>query len=1004
MNLLLEIATITNYKMPGRQSTGPPVIKDPKAKKRKQKRSLNALAIAEQQHPTKARLRQNRLGASEPDTSKRKRALEDESLDQEDDGRRAKRSRNGGKDRFGNEVEAGSDSEGNEWMLGAVDEDDDSDLDSDEAMGESDEEKFEGFTFRGSSSKGHKIGSKSSNARVGANAGEDEGINLDEQEDDQDESGENDDLGDDAIDLGDAMDDDSPFDDQTSETESEEGSDQHIFSDKSDQEDDADPKKLALLGDLVSNMTDPNAISSKMKLANNAQETMTPSEFGITSRQKLTLADLQSSVTDPTLKKSLKLLAEDTKPSGKRGGIPRKLEVPLARRQQDRLDRAAAYEKSKETLNRWIDTVKRNRRAEHLSFPLKDPSDLAAHGSKRLLPTVNSKPLNDLEAEISKILQESGVGSSTRNDQEESNEALNDLPTINMSVEEVEAKRADLRRARDLLFREEKRAKRIKKIKSKSYRKVHRKEREKIARTEKDALVAAGVEDSESEQERNDRRRAEERMGQRHRESRWAKGVKDTRRAAWDEDTRSGVTEMARRGEELRKRIEGKSVDNDVSDTSDSHSSDDEDEDIDDPDEKITSKTMNRLRKVDEGSKDGTHDLRSGLSAMPFMRKAESMRQDQNREMIEKIRRDLQGEETPSEEEPVEGAARRSYGPQQQNPKINPLRNQQKFEFEEKFPSDNDDEIRFDDDGEEQEIIVNGPNTASKSNPTTSSISRNHLRSQSAADSKATSTIDDNPWLSTKPNHRQKRNRITDDRAEAIISNLLPTETLPPVPPPQPQKPRSALKGARAAATATTNPQNSAPNTAPPPSSNPLLSKPSRASNTDESDSENDLPLLPSNDALIQRAFAGDAVFANFTTEKATATASEAPQTTSTAIPGWGSWTGLGLSKREQNQARHLASHPRNTYRDPGVIEPSKRKDAKSGMERVIINERRVKKNAKYLAGQLPHPYETKAQYERALRIPVGPEWTTKETYQSATKPRVLLKQGVVAPMERPIV
>lgn len=60
--------------------------------------------------------------------------------------------------------------------------------------------------------------------------------------------------------------------------------------------------------------------------------------------------------------------------------------------------------------------------------------------------------------------------------------------------------------------------------------------------------------------------------------------------------------------------------------------------------------------------------------------------------------------------------------------------------------------------------------------------------------------------------------------------------------------------------------------------------------------------------------------------------------------------------------------------------------------------------NVKYLASSLPHPFETRAQYERSLRLPVGPEWTTKETFQDATKPRVLLKQGVIAPMSKPMV
>jgi U3 small nucleolar RNA-associated protein 14 len=34
----------------------------------------------------------------------------------------------------------------------------------------------------------------------------------------------------------------------------------------------------------------------------------------------------------------------------------------------------------------------------------------------------------------------------------------------------------------------------------------------------------------------------------------------------------------------------------------------------------------------------------------------------------------------------------------------------------------------------------------------------------------------------------------------------------------------------------------------------------------------------------------------------------------------------------------------------------------------------------------------------------VGPEWTTKETFQSGTKPRVMVKKGVVVgAMERPL-
>lgn len=55
-----------------------------------------------------------------------------------------------------------------------------------------------------------------------------------------------------------------------------------------------------------------------------------------------------------------------------------------------------------------------------------------------------------------------------------------------------------------------------------------------------------------------------------------------------------------------------------------------------------------------------------------------------------------------------------------------------------------------------------------------------------------------------------------------------------------------------------------------------------------------------------------------------------------------------------------------------------------------------------YMASQLPHPFESREQYERSLRLPVGPEWMTKETFQASTKPRVLMKQGIIAPMSKP--
>ncbi|MCJ1388420.1 hypothetical protein MMC18_001267 [Xylographa bjoerkii] len=1014
--------------MPGRQSTGPAAQKKQRPKKQKKQRSLNALAIAEQQHPGKVKVRKHRLGESEPDDIKRKRDASDDDAEEEDGTHDRKRQRAGEKDRFGNEIEGGSDSEGNAWVTGQVDSDDDSDLDSDEAMGESDEERFEGFTFRGSSSTKPTKNGRGATSRAVDDPTRTEDIDLDEgeeQENDLDDESEG--FAEEAVDLA-AMLDDSDDDqvdvppavnehsgssgNDSSEVESDDSSeDRESILSLSDIEDGAnDTAKLAALQTLVSSLGNGTSTKKLQNRERDAQEAATPTEYGLNPRQKLTVADLLPTITDPKLKKSLKLLSDDSTKNNKRtDGIPQKLDVPLAKRQQDRLDRAAAYEKSKETLNRWIDTVKYNRRAEHLLFPLANPDVDSAKDTKRLLSNSQSKPMTSLESTIHNILVDSGLAPVDGKSQEEQLQAFEELALNKVPIEEVQARRAELRRARELLFREEIRSKRIKKIKSKSYRRVHRKERERNALRDSEALAAAGVELSEDEQERNDRRRAEERMGARHRESKWAKGVKDSGRAAWDEDARSGVTEMARREEELRRRIAGKDVRReDGSLGSSSESSDGDDLSGDDNDDNNTERLKRKMVQLASSSQPELSGPGSRLSSMKFMQKAEAARQEQNDADIERLRRELAGEDSPDESDAIEASGRRSYGPNQNKPTIAKYKQPtNRSEFEERAGSEDDEQNpQAATSDHEVEIITEVPDqvtvkpTTQKSlrHPQKRSLDKDPFNPDSAETAEA-----ENPWLSlnfTKSNNRDRRAHQSD---EVLIS------ANPDLPAPILRAtnfiPKPILK-----ATATQPPQlKKAPKPKSAPKDPQILPSLSPDSDNDSfagfsSPEPTTPPSAPlTNQELINRAFAGDSVLSTFEAEKASTALAEAPLTISTALPGWGSWTGDGISKRQQKitQQRN-ARNPHNSTTIPG-IDPSKRKDAK--LERVIVNEKRVKKNAKYLASELPHPYETRAQYERSLRLPVGPEWTTKEVFQKATMPRVVVKKGiVVGAMERPVV
>ena len=123
-------------------------------------RTLDAFSIATQEVTDRPRIQQHRLDASSGKSRPRKRRHnqttgEDDGFETGDSPPRKKVAN--GFD--GSSADEGSDSEGNHWSLGQVDDGGDSDLNSEEAFGESDEERFDGWVFRGS--QDHKRSAKS---------------------------------------------------------------------------------------------------------------------------------------------------------------------------------------------------------------------------------------------------------------------------------------------------------------------------------------------------------------------------------------------------------------------------------------------------------------------------------------------------------------------------------------------------------------------------------------------------------------------------------------------------------------------------------------------------------------------------------------------------------------------------------------------------------------------------------------------------------------------------
>ncbi|KAH8776492.1 Utp14 protein-domain-containing protein [Diaporthe sp. PMI_573] len=918
--------------MPGRQSHGRSLLgksqsKAPKRPNQKSKakaraHALDAFAIAGKQVQPDRMTRRGR--DLELDPREAHRRAEDDEDDEEDDededeGPRKKRPRQAGaddddqSDSDGEGADGGSDSEGHEWHVGVNSDDDDSEIESDDAFGESDEEKFDGYAFGGGRAQ------KKKKAEEGS----------DDEDEDVGDDGES--LGSDAIDLADALMQSSDEDDEEgSQGDTESGSDEgdsesdtdvddeNSESDMSDEEE-VDPAKRAQLDKLLKSYADTD---DKDKEA----------DSGSRSNRGFSLQDLGvSEIRNPDIKRSIKRVKKEERAEAGKKGTSKKLDVPLARRRQDQLDRIAAYEQTNKTLDRWNDTVKQNRRADHLMFPLPDTLANAGLDNSELLPLSKKTAGTELEQTIMSIMEESGLGpaSQSQKEQEKKVDANGEEQTISRS--ELKDLWAQRRKDREMQSREQKRSKRIKKIKSKTYRRVHRKERLGEEAKLHEEMKASGEIDSEDEREAAARRRALERVGAKHKDSKWAKMGSKAGRAAWDDDYRAGLTDMARRDEELRKRVEGRTGGSE--DGSDATSSS--------GDEDGNSRLLKELDEDDEDEDEGPH---ANLMKLKFMQRAEAARKQENDGILAEIRRDLEsGSEQEDEDDAEVQVGRRSYGLPEQKKRL--LR----------------------------EAKLTAANNA-KEKSSKGGLSNANIQASFATDTndESPATVGAGAWSRGKSAVvERKKKKITGNRPEDDLE--LNVTTLANQPPkPSKTKSKTASKAAVEGLPFTLQ------------------------TGDDSSDDEIHHPLAVRDIDLANRAFAGDEVVAEFEAEKEAIMSEDDEKLVDNTMPGWGSWAGEGVSKRalKRNKGKVMTKKEGIKRKD--------RKDAK--LNRVIMNEKRNRKNEKFLASQLPHPFESRQQYERSLRLPVGPEWMTKESFQASTKPRVIVKQGIIAPMAKPTI
>ncbi|KAG5724388.1 hypothetical protein E4T56_gene16087 [Termitomyces sp. T112] len=720
-------------------------------------------------------------------------------------------------------------------------------------------------------------------------------------------------------------------------------------------------------------------------------------EFRVkSSGTKLNLEDLLAPLESQS--SMLQSLKQSTKALASTSSKVKTLSAPLPQRAQERLDREAAYEQTKEEINKWSDTMKRIREAEHLSFPLQAPS---ATRVSNLTLAAKFKPTTPLESSVNALLKSAKLREEDIQQTEENMLKMNKL-----SVEEVEQRRAELRKMRELMFRAEIKARRINKIKSKTYRKIKRKQREKLGEK------LEGGDGSEGEEDRLKREveRAKERATLRHKHTgKWAKKM----RSREGEEGREEIEEMLARGEKLRRKIKGVESD-------DGSDEDDEDDEVfgDERDiERVKRGAFDELQKLDD---DGLQTDGGGKSKsifeMKFMKDAMARQQQAVDKMADDFIKEMGGdidgsdvEESP-EVDPASGVisqrvgGRISYHPGTTTNKRSSL------------PS--------------RPLGSLASDTSSVTLKSTDLLSPPQSPSElQRPNVPLPTTSDTNPWLASRESETatvkvpKKNNEVVvskdsttmvksknklkklarkrgEEKAKAVDDALVEISV---------DKILTLNGTSNATQSKTAHPKSARPA---PSKAKTVETSLAVASHEDANDDDDDansevdaqenalelkakgkgkLPQAFEQRDLVALAFAGDNVVHEFQEVKKREIVADAPREVDTTIPGWGSWGGGGI--------RPAPPKPQRIKKIAG-IDPTTRADY--GKAHVIISEKRDKKAAKYLVKDLPYPYTSKAQLEKIMERPLGTEWNTRVAFQKATMPRVVKKPGmIINPIEK---
>eukprot|EP00744_Colponema_vietnamica_P004448 GILI01006640.1.p1 GENE.GILI01006640.1~~GILI01006640.1.p1 ORF type:complete len:1099 (+),score=393.71 GILI01006640.1:64-3360(+) len=179
-------------------------------------------------------------------------------------------------------------------------------------------------------------------------------------------------------------------------------------------------------------------------------------------------------------------------------------------------------------------------------------------------------------------------------------------------------------------------------------------------------------------------------------------------------------------------------------------------------------------------------------------------------------------------------------------------------------------------------------------------------------------------------------------------------------------------------------------------SSTPGNSTSASQSASGESDAEGAHQLQQ--EYLASRAFAKDDIDEDFLKMKEQQVeAIMKPKDKNATLPGWGEWGGEHQRLNTRHKAKVEQMELQRSLQKSALMKAR----ADAHLDHVIISHEVDLVPGKYALHMIPRPFSNAKEYALSMRQPVGPEWNTPMSFKETTQPRITTIQGaVIEPMD----